>query len=850
VIGPLRALSLRPALATPWRLAATVAGVAAGVAAVVATVAASRAAVASLREGVAEVAGRTAIEASMPGGLPESALASLLPLADEAVIVPVVEDAALAPRLGDAVRVLGVDPLVDSAGRRLELLDGDPPQVLERLLRGDGVLLPERLAASLGATAGSSIELSVRSRRVELPVLARFRTPRLAAAWDRVVVVDIALAQALFGKTGRVDRVELVPRVPLDVSELRREVARLLPPGAQVHTPEERGETGGRMVRALEFNLTALSGVSLFVGATLVATALATSVVQRRRILALAVSLGASRAQLAGTVLAEAAAIGTLGGVLGVAAGLLGARLAAADVRATVAAMAHTTPPASIHLPLWLGALGVALGTLVAVAAAALPLAEARGLPPIQGLRDERPASLPPARRRRELLAGGALALAAAVLARLPAVDDLPIAALGASLCLLVALLLVTGPALDAAARALAATLHAAAGSSLKVASAALLASLRRAAWAAGAVGVAVALAVAVGTMVHSFRATVELWAAETMRSDVWVRPLAAVTGLQVGRLDPEVVRIAERLFGGATVDPFYTTTVTVDGRPVTLGGGAMDVIRHRGGVPFRDGRDSRVVFDATFRHHECVVNEPFARRYGVREGDTVRLRIAGHELERRVEGVFYDYSHHLGMVVIDRHDYLALLPDEGPQEIALFLPAGSDPAAARARLLAALDGRFLVDAFLNAELRRDVLAIFDRTFAITRALQAVASAVAVLAILSTLFTLVDERRRELAVLRALGGSRAQVAGVVLAQAGLLGAVGSLSGLVAGLLVGVVLVKVVNVQSFAWSMRFLPPWASLAATGALVVAMCVLAGLAPALAAARTSVREGLHEDG
>jgi putative ABC transport system permease protein len=99
-------------------------------------------------------------------------------------------------------------------------------------------------------------------------------------------------------------------------------------------------------------------------------------------------------------------------------------------------------------------------------------------------------------------------------------------------------------------------------------------------------------------------------------------------------------------------------------------------------------------------------------------------------------------------------------------------------------------------------------------------------------------------------VLRALGASRAQVTGVVLAQAGVLGAVGSLAGLAVGLAVGAVLVTVVNVQSFAWTLTLLPPWGSLAATFALVVAMCVLAGLAPAAAAARASVREALHEDG
>ena len=310
-------------------------------------------------------------------------------------------------------------------------------------------------------------------------------------------------------------------------------------------------------------------------------------------------------------------------------------------------------------------------------------------------------------------------------------------------------LLAVVSPALDLLARRAAAPLaRSAEGTEIRLAIAAVAAGRRRASWGAGAVGVAVALAVAIGTMVHSFRATVIDWANQGLRADVWIRPLAATTGVQVGRLDPEVVRVAERLFGTEAIDPFHTAAATMAAQPVTLAGGEFAVVARRGGVAFRDGRDSRVVFAAALAHRAAVVGEPFATRFGVREGDTITLRVADGTLSRKVEGVFYDYSNQQGMVVIDRHDFLRHVPDDGPRELALFLPAGVDPAAARDRLLAALGGRFLIDALLNRELRAEVVAIFDRTFAITRALQAVAAAVAVLAVLTVLFALLGERRR------------------------------------------------------------------------------------------------------
>jgi len=507
-------------------------------------------------------------------------------------------------------------------------------------------------------------------------------------------------------------------------------------------------------------------------------------------------------------------------------------------------------PATAIQLSPSLAAVGLLVAVLVSLAAAALPLVEAVETPPVQGLTSERPAFLRrPSRRRAALLAVGLLALAAA-LVRAPAWHDLPVAALLGSMALLGALLVSASPVLDSVARGIAGPQGRGAGTPLRLAVAALAAGRRRASWAAGAVGVAVALAVAIGTMVHSFRATVEDWANQGMRADVWVRPLAATTGVQVGRLDPEVVHIAEHLFGTAVIDPFHTAEATLRDQPVTLGAGVFAVVARRGGVTFRGRRDSREVFAAALRNHAAVINEPFANRFGVREGDTIRLRVPGGELVRPVEAVFFDYSHQQGMVVIDRDDFLRIYPDDGPSELALFLPPGTDPAAARDELLTALGGRFLVEALLNRELRAEVVSIFDRTFAITRALQAVAAAVAVLAVLTVLFALLGERRRDLALLRAVGGSRAQVAAVVAAQAALLGLTGTTGGLAAGLAIGLVLVKVVNLQSFGWTLRFLPPWPALAATALLVTAACLVAGLAPALAAARMHPSEDLREEG
>jgi putative ABC transport system permease protein len=441
-----------------------------------------------------------------------------------------------------------------------------------------------------------------------------------------------------------------------------------------------------------------------------------------------------------------------------------------------------------------------------------------------------------------------ALAAAALWLSRMPAWRGLPIAALIACLAVMAMLLVGAGPLLDLAARVGARPLGRLAGPAPRLAAAAISAGRRRAAWAAGAVSVSVALAVAIVTMVTSFRGTVEQWTEQGMRADVWVRPLAMERGVPTGELDPEIVELATSLFGADAVDPFYTIDLEFRGRPVTLGGAAFEVVAEHGSVAF-PGRDSKEVFAEAWATGGAVVNEPFANRFGIGEGDPVILEAPGGLISAEVVGVFLDYSRSNGLVVVDRSVFLERFPRRGPLDMAIFLPGEAEATGARDRLLEAARGRFLIEAFCNRELKKEVLAAFERAFAITTALSVVAAVVAVVAVITVLLALVGERRREIATIRALGASRLQVGVMVVTEAALLGLAATGAGVAAGLVVGVILVEVVNLQSFGWSLQLDLPWAAVAWLAAWVAVACALAGLAPAAAALRLQPSEVLREE-
>jgi putative ABC transport system permease protein len=149
----------------------------------------------------------------------------------------------------------------------------------------------------------------------------------------------------------------------------------------------------------------------------------------------------------------------------------------------------------------------------------------------------------------------------------------------------------------------------------------------------------------------------------------------------------------------------------------------------------------------------------------------------------------------------------------------------------------------------LNQSLRRNAIAIFDRTFAITWALEAVAIVVALLGAANSLLALVLDRRRELGLLRYLGASTLQLRGMILVEAGFLGLLAAAVGLALGFALSVLLVFIVNKQSFGWTIQFHPPVDLLASAILLVWCVTVLAGLYPARVAARLNPIDVIHEE-
>ncbi len=244
---------------------------------------------------------------------------------------------------------------------------------------------------------------------------------------------------------------------------------------------------------------------------------------------------------------------------------------------------------------------------------------------------------------------------------------------------------------------------------------------------------------------------------------------------------------------------------------------------------------DAKAAMRSAIGQDAVVASEAFTLKHAVNVGDEVLVPTPAGPASFRLAAVYFDYSNDRGVLMMDRSTFERHFGD-ARAERADGLPEGSRDAgrSAGTRLLAAIGDSHSVFINTNQSLRAEVLRIFDSTFAITYALELVAIVVAILGISGTLVTLVLEREGEFTILRLIGTGRRQIRRMVVGEAVIIGAVSQAIGLVVGLALSMVLIYVINVQSFGWTIQFHVPWTFLAQSSVLIVAATALAGLYPA----------------
>ena len=353
----------------------------------------------------------------------------------------------------------------------------------------------------------------------------------------------------------------------------------------------------------------------------------------------------------------------------------------------------------------------------------------------------------------------------------------------------------------------------------------------------------AVAATLGVGIMIGSFRATVADWLGYTLRGDLYIRQADGADALPPGVRDlvESLPQVAETSAGRhARIHTDRGTVELLALEPAT---------RSSRGFRFAAPPLPRL-WPRYTRGELLLVSEPFAYRHRLRTGDRLRLQTDEGELSLPIGGIFYDYGSDRGLVSLVRSRYARLWHDPGISTIGIYLRPGVETAAAEAALTRLLGNRMDgLEIRSNREIRERSLAVFDRTFAITRVLRLLAIGVAFIGVLSALMALQLERGRELALLRATGLTRGQLVRLVLLQTGLMGLYAGLFALPLGWLMSDLLIEVINRRAFGWTIFARLPAGILAETLVLALGAALLAALYPAWRMARVRPARALREE-
>jgi putative ABC transport system permease protein len=652
-----------------------------------------------------------------------------------------------------------------------------------------------------------------------------------APAGHMLLVADIAWVQQMFGtQEGMQERVSEI-RIRLQQNTARApwiaQQQAQLPQGLLLKTAEDEAARVSNLSRAYRVNLNVLALVALLTGGFLVFATQLTAVAQRGQTFALLGVVGLTPAARMRQVLLEALAIGVPGAVLGLAMGwglaLLLINTVGADLGGGYFSSRTVQLPVSISAALFFAA----AGCLAALAGALYPAWLNRTQPLAQALKTGFAA--PSTARHLPLRAWLTLILCAAALglAFLPAYTGLPIAGYAAIAVCLAAGVVAT-PLVGHALLSLVKPLNLSAGARVAAQNAAQAPLMTQV--AASGLMVSFALTVAMMLMVTSFRTAVDDWLDQVLPAPLYLR---ATTGPMPQAVWDELAqsgaftRIERTMRVPLVLDPTRPAVdLLIREFDAQNAAQALPMTGPVVSVPALSGTQVTV-----------WVTEAMERLYQARAGSTLTLPLA-QPVNAWVGGVWRDYARQFGAVIMTATDYRALGNTFTPSDAALW-PANEAQAQ---QVLARVAQQGGLEKSSAQEIRALSLRIFDRSFAVTYALEAAAILIGLFGLAVTLASSVELRKRELAMLAAMGFSLAALRRTVLAEGIAVTLIGLLVGCLCGIAIGVVLIHVVNPQAFHWTMPMRMPWYVFAAAVVLTFAASTFASLLAARRATRVPV--------
>lgn len=822
-----------------WRSVAVLVGIGLGAAVFTSVRLATDASVQSFAQGIDTVSGKADRTVVLPGDrVPEGLVAKILRSPGVLAASPLssayvrAETAEAQPLL-----LIGIDPVLDRSFRSWKPARADRSQWLDLIGSPYTLLAGKSFLEKTGLRPGDFVRLQSTNRAAVFHILGALAPEGLASLeGGGVAITDIATFQELTGVFGRVDRIDIRFVPPVTAQKIEA-VRSLLSAGTVLEEPSEARKTGRAMIRSYQLNLSVLSFVSLFVGMFLVYSLVSLHATSRRNDLAVLRSLGASPRTLFFLFIGEGLFFGLAGWAIAIPASLFMTEKLLVSVGATVSSLfarVHVEGASLTPRELFLS---FAVTLLVAVAAACQPAIEASRTRAREALLMRKAPAGSEGKLLKRLAASG-LVLAAAVwpLSHLPPVSGIPLPGYLATFFLFLGFALLSPLCLREAGTYIPPLARKLAGETAYLGTRYLRDAGARVAISAGALITAIGLFAALAIMVHSFRDTVHAWIYQSINGDLYVRPKMADINRYRDPLPPGAVEALKGLGEEASLIAYRRIYLHYGGVPYVLEPLESRGFLDRSGFLFLEGEPEKAG-KGLAEGKGVLVSEVFSSQTGLRAGDRFQAVVEGEELDLPILGVIRDYRTQGGVVHCSFAYFGRKTGDWRWSGASIFLKdrgGGLEERIAGLKnriLLSASERGYSLEATAGADLRRNILRIFDQTFAITTVLLVISLLIAALGVATTLTILVLEREWQFQTMVATGADAGQVRSVVLWEASMMVILGEVLGLACGFVLSALLIFVINKQSFGWTFLYSIDWTALAISFPLVCATALLAAV-------------------
>jgi putative ABC transport system permease protein len=743
--------------------------------------------------------------------------------------------------------VLAVDLTGDRSLRDYDLDSGDQAIIddpLVFLAQPDSLIVSKEFSETNGLAIGSRLEVGTMVGPRQLTIRGIMKGGGLTSAYaGNLAIMDIYAAQKIFGRGRTFDRIDLAVAPGHTVAECRQELERLLGPGFRVAPPSSRGQQFESLVAAYSLMMSISSLFALFIGMFIIYNSFAVAITERRVEIGILRALGATQGQIRGLFLGESAMMGMAGSALGVVAGVLLAHGIAAAVSTLindVYGVAQQAAVLAINPALLLIAFAVGIAT--SIVAALVPAREAARTDPVQALQKGTYQVVSAVEYRRRAVLAVILSIASAACLMIGATRTL----FYASYLVTVVVALLLTPAMSLAlARGMRPILKRVSPVEGALAADSLVQAPRRTSASVSALMLSLALVVAFAGMARASYVVITKWVDTALNPDLFVMPSATIVARTLrfpGDMESELTAIA----GVGRVQAVREARVLFRGNQVMLLGLPLQSLADTTDMTAVAG-DKREMFRLAAAGQGVIVSDSLAQMRGLTFGEMLELPAPGGVIRLPIVGILLEYSDQLGTILIDRSVYQRYWADDTVNFFRVYLAPGAQVAEVRRRILEHYSGRRQVFILNNDELRGYIVRITGQWFGLTYVQIGVALLVAILGVVNTLTVSITDRRRELGILRAVGGLSRQIRRTIQLEALSIAGIAILLGFGFGAINLYYVLQIVRRDIAGMRLDYQFPTAIALEVAPLILVAAFLAALWPSESAARRPLIKALE---